>query len=216
VHDVYPFVYRTLVLTTYATCAFNTAHMPDHLPTPSTLTDKQGDASVNTSLPDASSNASVNVDQVSTVPLDLQDERLESVGAESIFQRVRLLTPRQRIVLDKLLSGAGETEACEAAGYTTKSPIATIQSKLGNLMDRLGLTDEYLVKDKLIPLLNATETKAQLSGGTFVYSEPLTAHDIRLRALDMALKLKRAYPQRDEATEVRDITVQVIHIGGSK
>jgi len=153
---------------------------------------------------------------VPIVPPDRQDEHLDATGADSIYQRVRLLTPQQRIVLDNLLSGMSQRESCERAGYATTGPIDTIQSKLGNLMDRLGLTDEYLVKDKLIPLLNATEVKAQLSNGQWTYSEPMTAHDVRLRALDMALKLKRAYPQRDEAAAVRDITVQVIHIGEVK
>jgi hypothetical protein len=151
-------------------------------------------------------------------PLDFafQDPTIpvaDIIDANEVYQRVRRLTRQQRHVLDNLLAGMDDAEACRQAGYATKSPIATIARKMPEVMNRLGLTDTFLIKNKLIPLLDATEVKAQLSDGQFVYSEPLAAHEVRLHALNMALKLKDAYPKKSDDAQIRDINVQIIHIG---
>jgi len=68
-----------------------------------------------------------------------------------------------------------------------------------HLMDEMGLTDDSLIGDYLVPLLNATQVKAFNHEGKVIYSKPLKALDIRLRALEQAFKLKGSYaPVQDQ------------------
>ena len=60
-------------------------------------------------------------------------------------------------------------------------------------MDAGGITDEKLI-EILKEKIEAKETKPFNDKGQIVYSKPLEAHDIQLKAVDMALKLKGRYP----------------------
>jgi hypothetical protein len=143
---------------------------------------------------------------------DRHDSTLNASGSSSIYQRVRFLNPKQRKVLDALLAGDDPLTACQKAGYKSKGALESLKNSIPDIMDRCGLTQEFLIKEKLKPLLEATTVKASVSDGQFIYSEPLAAHDIRIRALDIALNLRGAYPKKDEEAS-GDITVQIIHVG---
>ncbi len=66
----------------------------------------------------------------------------------------------------------------------------------GNLaekMDAGGISDKKLI-EILREKIEAKETKPFNDKGQIIYSKPLEAHDIQLKAVDMALKLKGRYP----------------------
>jgi hypothetical protein len=60
-------------------------------------------------------------------------------------------------------------------------------------MDAGGITDEKLI-EILKEKIEAKETKPFNDKGQIIYSKPLEAHDIQLKAVDMSLKLKGRYP----------------------
>jgi hypothetical protein len=55
-------------------------------------------------------------------------------------------------------------------------------------------------------------TKAFNHHGKVIYSKPLPAHDIRLRATEMVLKLKGAYPTAEQ--QQANVGVRVILMDG--
>jgi hypothetical protein len=95
------------------------------------------------------------------------------------------------------------------------------------IMDRAGLTEAFLVEQKLRPLLDAEEVRffkatnaiAMIDGKAtevddVIETPPRPALDIRLRALDMSFKLRGSYPTPDDAAPaVRDINVNIINVG---
>ena len=68
-------------------------------------------------------------------------------------------------------------------------------------MDEMGLTDDSLIGDYLVPLLNATQVKAFNHEGKVIYAEPQPALDIRLGALREAFKLKGSYAPPPDASQ---------------
>lgn len=178
------------------------------------------------------------------IPHDVADSVLGQTGEKSITQRIRRLNAKQRLVVELMLAGVDPGEACRRAGYASTSAVETIKSKMPELMDRVGLTDEYLINSRLKPLLDAETTKffqttqeildvsARDEKGNaiemvkrkelVIERENVVAHDIRLKALDMAFKLRGSYAQRnaglDESLGNNDeparINVNVIHVGG--
>lgn len=175
------------------------------------------------------------------IPHDVADQALGMTGSRSIHQRIRLLNNQQRLAVELMLAGLEPREALKRAGYASDGPLKTIQSKMPELMARVGLTDEYLINERLKPLLVAEETKffkttqdvveIEYVDGAPVKHERkelvieqrnVIANDIRLRALDMAFKLTGSYAQRnaglDETPgadgEPMKINVNIIHVGG--
>lgn len=97
---------------------------------------------------------------------------------------------RDRIFIKKIAEGASQTEAAIAAGTKSKRPddaghriMKRIQSSGAgtDLLDRYGLTDGVLVEKYLKPLLNAKDLL------------------IRIRALDMAFRLKGLFKSEQQA-----------------
>ena len=76
-----------------------------------------------------------------------------------------------------------------------------IKKKMPHLMDEMGLTDDSLIGDYLVPLLNATQVKAFNHEGKVIYAEPQPALDIRLGALREAFKLKGSYAPPPESAQ---------------
>jgi len=76
-----------------------------------------------------------------------------------------------------------------------------IKKKMPHLMDEMGLTDDSLIGDYLVPLLNATQVKAFNHEGKVIYAEPQPALDIRLGALREAFKLKGSYAPPPDASQ---------------
>jgi len=128
----------------------------------------------------------------------------------------RELTPRQRELVKQLATGQSQKSAAIKAGYSPKAAdqsayqaIQQIKKKMPQLIDEKGLTDEALIEKYLVPLLEATQVKAFSHEGRVIYSKPLEALDIRLRALEQAFKLKGSYAPPQEAAQA-NVGVRVI------
>jgi len=77
-----------------------------------------------------------------------------------------------------------------------------------------GLTDEYMAR-KLKQLTGAMEVKAQIPKGEteFSYSKRMKALDVRLKALDLAYKLKGKVPaEKHEVDEAISVNFSVTPI----
>jgi hypothetical protein len=145
-----------------------------------------------------------------------QDEILGSTGDNSIYQRVRLLTPQQRDVLDGLLSGMPPLEACQRAGYKTSAPMKSIRDKVPDIMRRLQLDEEVLIVKYLKPLLEANETQYFQKDGLVTDEREVEALGIRRQALDMAFKLTGAYATDEDGSDDKDIIVNIISVGAQQ
>jgi hypothetical protein len=76
------------------------------------------------------------------------------------------LAPRARKFVQGLAKGMTQKDAAIAAGYPAKNArqsayqvMQAVQSKMPDLMNRAGLTDDVLIDKYLLPLMNAKETK---------------------------------------------------------
>jgi hypothetical protein len=115
------------------------------------------------------------------------------------------LTTRQRAFIKELSKGQSAKDAAIAAGYAPTyarqqghQAINRIKKNCAELFDEAGITDRALIDKNILPALEARVTKAFNHPGKVIYSKPLPAHDIRLRATEMVLKLKGAYPAAEQ------------------
>jgi hypothetical protein len=129
------------------------------------------------------------------------------------------LTLRQRTLAKKLLSGVPPAKAAIQAGYSAKNPdqsahqaIAGLQEKMPELMDKVGLTDEKLLRQYLVPLLNAKETKFAQFEGEFTDRKDVIAWGPRERGLDMAFKLKGRYAKSEDEGPRHGVSVIIVDI----
>ena len=90
-------------------------------------------------------------------------------------------------------------KAALEAGYSPKNPsesgrqaLAAIKEKAPEVMCRVGLTLETIIRKYLVPLLEAEETKFAQFEGEFTDSVETEALNIRLGATRTALELHRA------------------------
>jgi hypothetical protein len=126
------------------------------------------------------------------------------------------LTTRQRALVKELSKGQKSAkDAAIAAGYAptharqqAHQVINRIKKKWPELLDEAGITDRALIDKNILPALEATETKVFHHDGKIIYSKPLVAHDVRLRATDLVLKLKGAYPTKEQ--QQANVGVRVI------
>jgi len=113
------------------------------------------------------------------------------------------LSPKQRKLVQYLSKGMTITAAALKAGYTEKSPgqagyqaLKTVRLKIPDIMNKQGLSDQLLIKNYLKPALGASTTRYVTigrKGHETVEEYEDVAWDARLRALDMAFKLKGSY-----------------------
>jgi len=114
------------------------------------------------------------------------------------------LTRMQRLLIKGLQEGKSVLQAALAAGYapsTAKSNVyqsSAVRSAIAQLMDNQGIGDDVLLT-KLKEKLDAT---CQRQKGKEWEDAPM--HDVQLRALDMALKLKGLYPAAKLEVTKRD------------
>ena len=125
------------------------------------------------------------------------------------------LTTRQRSLVKELCKGQSAKDAAIAAGYAPTyarqqacQAINRIKKKWPELLDEAGITDDALIDKNILPALEATETKVFHHNGKVTYAKPQVAHDVRLRATDMVLKLKGAYPTKEQ--QQADVGIKVI------
>lgn len=114
----------------------------------------------------------------------------------------RELSVKQHKLVRALKNADSVAEAGRVAGYNTRQSanraFHAVSEKMPEVMDRLGLTNEYLVDKCLRPLLHAKETKFFAHEGKVVDKVQVEALGIRDSALDKAFKLRGAYAKTDQ------------------
>jgi hypothetical protein len=125
------------------------------------------------------------------------------------------LTVKQARLLKALPTSKTVAEAGEKAGYACRQSahqaFRDITEKTPEVLERLGLTSEYVVDKCLRPLLTATETKFFQNQGVVMQREEVEALDIRLRAIDVWAKLAGAYSVQKLNLSGR-LNVDVTHV----
>jgi hypothetical protein len=103
-----------------------------------------------------------------------------------------------------LVDGMTITEAARKAGYSRKCPgqagyqaLQNLKLKMPELLDRLGLSDVALIEKHLKPLLSARTTKFFQHRGKVTGKRLVSDNDARLKALEMAFKLRGSFVQPD-------------------
>ncbi|SRR6266705_5264353 len=110
------------------------------------------------------------------------------------------LTVRQVLLIKNLTKGMTIADAAKQAGYSENCPgqvgwtaLAAIKEKMPAILDRHGLTRDYLVDRCLKPLIEATETKFFQKDGKIEDEVEVVAWGPRKDGLDMAFKLRGDY-----------------------
>src|SRR6266481_3626147 len=112
------------------------------------------------------------------------------------------LTPQRAKLIKIMAKGKSVGEAAKLAGYSctqaASNAVRNIRSKMSEVLDRNGLTDEALISKYLKPLMTAEETLFFQHQGIVLDKRRVAALGIRSGALDMALKLKGSYPKNGD------------------
>jgi hypothetical protein len=107
------------------------------------------------------------------------------------------LTVRQSRLLKAIPHSKTLSEAGAKAGFSCRQSahesFQAIAEKAPEVLQRLGLTTEYVLDKYLRPLLEAKETKFFQNQGIVMQEKEVDALDIRLRAIDTWAKLAGAY-----------------------
>ena len=114
-------------------------------------------------------------------------------------KKPRALSHQQRKLIKALPKAASVSEAGRIAGYSVAPAahraLAAIQRRMPQILDRHGLTDDYLVEKCLKPGLNAKETKFFAHEGIVTDSRTVVAWGDRRAYLDIANRLRGSYPK---------------------
>jgi hypothetical protein len=113
-------------------------------------------------------------------------------------KKKRAISFQGRRLMREILSGKHRTisSAGEAAGYSGTAAhraLKNLQGTMSEIMDQVGITDAYLVQNCLGPLLHATQTKHFQHKGKIKDTAEVADTDARIRALDIALRVKGKY-----------------------
>ena len=104
------------------------------------------------------------------------------------------LTAQQRRLIKALPHAKTVAEAGRMAGYSHRNAalvgLKNILEKVPDLFDRLGLTDEHVIGNCLLPGLYATKTEFATFEGKFTDSREIEDHGTRHKYLTMYLTLR--------------------------
>jgi len=118
---------------------------------------------------------------------------------------------RRRQHLKRVLNGERVGEAALAVGYKTaasgNTAISLTRKKLMEAMDRSGLTDVVLVRDYLVPLLNATGTVTASHEGKITDTMDVADNGVRLAALRETFKLRGSYPKENASPAIGSVSI---------
>jgi len=125
----------------------------------------------------------------------MKAKRLNTAGKKILHGKepklVKALTKTTNISKAGRMAGYGTAQSAHRA-------LRNIQTKIPELMDSIGLTDEFLLKECLKPGLSAMETKFFADKGVVLSEKEVIAWGPRRDFLDMACKLKGLYITRDD------------------
>lgn len=125
----------------------------------------------------------------------------------------RKLGLKQKKLVKALTKANSVAEAGRMAGYGTRESthraLKSVQEKMPEIMDRFGLTDEYLVEHCLKPGLTAMETKFFQKDGLVMEEKDVIAWGTRRDFLDMAFKVKGVYKVPDYVGDAGNHAAQI-------
>jgi hypothetical protein len=114
-------------------------------------------------------------------------------------------------MLQNISNGMTAKAAALAAGYSKKNPrqsgyqaLQGLTNKVPAIMERHGLSDDVLIDKYLLPALEAYETKFFATGGRITDSRVVAAWRSRVKALDIALKIKGLYAGKRKTEPVAE------------
>jgi hypothetical protein len=107
------------------------------------------------------------------------------------------LAGKQKKLVEALPVTKSIAEAGSVAGYSDRTAASRalkgIAERAPEVLERLGLSIEYVVNNCLRPLLRAKETKFFADKGIVMHRETVEANDIRIRAIEVWARLMGAY-----------------------
>jgi hypothetical protein len=125
------------------------------------------------------------------------------------------LTPKQKRLVEGLPKAQSVAEAGARAGYAHRQDahraLKSIAERAPEVLERLGLSIEYVADKCLRPLLEANEKKFFANGGIVIDTREVPALDIRLRAADLWAKLMGAYTAQKVQLS-GDLTLDLNHV----
>ena len=109
------------------------------------------------------------------------------------------LRHRRKVQLARVLAGDSITEASKVAGYSSvqagSRALADTRTRIRATMVRYGLTEDTLIRDYLMPLLNATRTQFFAKDGIVTDDRTVEDNATRRESLHMAFQLAGSYPK---------------------
>jgi hypothetical protein len=133
-------------------------------------------------------------------------------------KKPRKIPFQARRLVREVLSGRHKTikTAGEAAGYAHKDAyraLSNLQGTMSEILDAAGMTDAFLAENCLRPLLRATKTQFFQYEGEVTASRNVADNDARIRALDIALRIKGKYaPIAVEQSNKHTVQVLVLDV----
>lgn len=107
------------------------------------------------------------------------------------------LTLKQKKLVEALPKSDSIAEAGTVAGYSDRTAASRalkgIAERAPEVLERVGLSIEYVVNNCLRPLLDAKETKFFAYNGIVLDTKEIAALDIRTRAIEVWARLMGAY-----------------------
>jgi len=111
------------------------------------------------------------------------------------------LTLKQKKLVEALPVTHSIAQAGGIAGYSDRTAasraLKSIAERAPEVLERLGLSIEFVVDNCLRPLLTAKETKFFSDKGIVMETRDVEANDIRLRAIEVWARLMGAYAARE-------------------
>ena len=125
------------------------------------------------------------------------------------------IPPRRAALLKHVLGGDPVGKSSIAVGYKNEASgrhaLADTRKQLLSTMDHYGLTDKTLVRDYLLPLLNATKTITATFEGSIADKLEVADNNTRLSALDMTWRLRASYP-REGSDGTATLNIQINNV----
>jgi hypothetical protein len=127
------------------------------------------------------------------------------------------LPVRRREQLRRVINGEPIGQASLAVGYKSANvgthALSDTRKKLICTMDAFQLTEVTLVRDYLLPLLNATKTEFFAKDGIVMDDRTVEDNSTRLSALNMTWKLRGAYPkEQSEGPSTLNIAINNVSV----
>ena len=109
------------------------------------------------------------------------------------------LRHRRKVQLAHIIAGESVGDASKAAGYasiqTGSRALSDTRTRLHSIMNKHGLSEEALIRDYLVPLMNATKSQFFAHEGVVTDERIVEDNGTRDSAFVTACKLRGLFPR---------------------